>query len=375
MSKPVNNDSKPVAVLSFEALEGTRCLESLVLLLPLGRRIHDLEGKPPKSSFYPHEYFSFCGGSGSGAILALMFGVYGMPVNYAIIRYQTAYRLLIPDDVNAKLNPQFSADDVQAAIVMIEDKVRRPFLSEKAPIPTVIFSRLWKDQKLQLFETYHPLPQQLDISEILLTLLARNHQLGVMNLKGVKYNDMTFSNTHVNTVEHAKHHFASCQKIAMHVAFGGRDIWSSNPLQLATHTPILKGIKSRSLRHQLLTLSLRARAPTDKNATTDLERSKPTSLRHKLSTLSLHAHAPIKQATTEEEVTFGACYHFQFSVNKYSIPGTNYADTNRVYDVLDRYLEIFENNRQLDECARAVFGLKQQAVRGGRERTDAGFGY
>ena len=66
------SDRAAATILSFDDLNATSCYASLLLIHELGIAINTLENKGPTANFYPYRYFSFCGGSGSGAISAWM---------------------------------------------------------------------------------------------------------------------------------------------------------------------------------------------------------------------------------------------------------------------------------------------------------------
>ncbi|KAA8893594.1 hypothetical protein FN846DRAFT_513240 [Sphaerosporella brunnea] len=148
----VNPTTKPAIVLSFAHLEGTRCLESLFLLQELGGRIHMAEGRERADPFFPDEYFQFCGGQGSGAMLAVMFGVFGWSVRTAIANYTTFHPSLMPESITAE-GPEFDGSSIMSALRNFQEDGKASFHSPDAPMPTVIFAR-FADQTRVNFRTW-----------------------------------------------------------------------------------------------------------------------------------------------------------------------------------------------------------------------------
>jgi hypothetical protein len=118
----------------------------------LGGRIHVAEGMERTEPFFPAEYFQFCGGQGSGAMLAVIFGVFGWSVRTAILNYGILQPWLMPEDVTAK-GPEFDGSSIMSALRSFQKDGRASFHSPDAPIPTVIFARL-ADQTRVNFRTW-----------------------------------------------------------------------------------------------------------------------------------------------------------------------------------------------------------------------------
>jgi hypothetical protein len=340
----VSPTTKPAIVLSFAHLEGTRCLESLYLMQELGCRILAAEGREPTEAFFPHEYFQFCGGQGSGAMLAVMFGVFGWCVRTAITHYNIAYPWLIPDDEAAE-GPEFEGSSIMSALLNFQENGRASFHSPDAPMPTVIFAR-FADQTRVNFRTWDASSASpLSVSQIMLASLARCSHFGKQKLDdGNVYNDQLNTDSHVTTLSEADSYFGSQQKTAMLVTIGGQPFCKE--VSAVDQSPMQQLERVQPQRRRLI------------SSVADLMRSIRTIPRSWVG----RGPAPLVSGSASQlEATVAMSFeghssHFALTVDGYNTAGTDIGDMHIVDLALQKACADPDNlmNAEFDECARRI---------------------
>jgi hypothetical protein len=340
----VNPTAKPAIVLSFAHLEGTRCLESLFLMRELGCRIHVAEGRERTEPFFPDEYFQFCGGQGSGAMLAVMFGVFGWSVRTAIMNYTILQPLLMPEDVTAK-GPEFDGSSIMSALLSFQEDGTASFHSPDAPIPTVIFARL-ADQTRVNFRTWDTSSgSPLSVSQIMLASLARCSHFGKQKLDdGNVYNDQLNTDSHVTTLSEADGYFGSQQKTAMLVTIGGQPFCKE--VYAVDQSPMqqLEGVQPQRRRLRMIS------SVAD---FTRCIRTIPRSLMGR-GTAPLVSGSASQLETTAAMSFEGHSSHFALKVDGYNTAGTDISDLRIVDQALQLAREDPDMNAEFDECARRI---------------------
>ena len=333
-------------------------MELLVILRELGRRINTIEKKPIDRNFYPCKYFSFCGGSGAGAIVAVMIGVYGWSVQKALFTYQCIYQKMLPDSLNSKGAPKFKDSDILPCLAWFQQEGGKQFADHCTPIPCAIFTRLATTHEPVVFKSYGSLPHNLSIPQILLAALAQNENFGALNIDGVKYQDILVRDCHAATILEATNYFQYKEmstrlnvrhQVGLLVTIGGG------------------GVKGGS--------GLVTRQPVSALTT------RPSSIRRRPGLKSMASHASLKgtlgrlrkgwtspnpsdhveyrdKAADAIALLEGYSYHFALNIgNSYHTPGTDYGDSLVVWSESDKYFLDDTIDKRLSDCAEALVGL------------------
>jgi hypothetical protein len=311
----------------------------------LGCRIHVAEGRERTEPFFPADYFQFCGGQGSGAILAVMFGVFGWSVRTAITNYTALHPLLMPEDVTAK-GPEFDGSSIMSALRGFQKDGRASFHSPDAPMPTVIFARL-ADQTRVTFRTWDTSSASppLSASQIMLASLARCGHFGKQKLDdGNVYNDQLNTDSHVTTLSEADCYFGSQQKTALLVTIGGRPFCKEVGAVYQSPMQQIEGVQPQRRRLRMI------------SSVPDFTRSIrtiPRSLKGR-ETASLVSGSASQLETTAAMSFEGYSSHLALKVDGYNTAGTDISDLEIVVQALQLAREDPVMNAEFDECARRI---------------------